>query len=723
MCPKCVPITRSGAATVKPATDMKSLAATDHVAPVKRVKPTRGPPAMQAPTSSKGTVIANNQYTSRGLARATAIREPGYQVEAQDRLAWDDLSDPESETSDGLLSVCSCGWSHQASASQTSHSGPPSHLEAASVEPRKAATSTPDVSVVIHRDPQHMRSDDSSQRLLQPSVPAILDVAAYQHTSNKQPGNPPTALVIGRESGNLDNQLRMRASSIEGSTVMFTQVQTLGSAEMQEEAQKLGMCLLQLRSVRGQILEAAARRGNTESTLEAVRHQRAQCWQAHQLLQREIVQLNAKLEQEVGSLRAIDSTISELESELQNCSSRENHLQQAEQGCLQVLQLDANGVRNSKVDKATPTDPNNSIPGAFDKCGMLDDIAAVKGMDEDLISRMRTADITCLQQIPQSVDSQWCQYTTRAPVVISSDGCFSTSEPDCDTLWLSTFKSRGRICFVNGEESQDRDIAALAYRQLAKPNLAAPVSIMGLEPKLSVEHQFKVPASLSSYVTPCDQGNVIYNLTPKHTFVDLHIDYGADGISKTIDACEKFWFMYPPSPKNLELMTAAHGKSARLSLLIDNLEAGVLLKTTSAQAVYIPSGTIHATFTSQGGFLVAKDLITLGSGTPISSLLLSKYFTCFDQPSQELCLQWYLKTLINTATYQKFDDALQSWIKTEAMVRNYVARGSKSVRQAMIKFRDNLTSVVGDHDLSCPCGGMANSETLHQHLQRVHYMR
>lgn len=53
------------------------------------------------------------------------------------------------------------------------------------------------------------------------------------------------------------------------------------------------------------------------------------------------------------------------------------------------------------------------------------------------------------------------------------------------------------------------------------------------------------PMNRATYVTAHGERDVVYNLIPTYSFVNLHIDYGADGISKTVGSCEKYWFLFP----------------------------------------------------------------------------------------------------------------------------------------------------------------------------------
>jgi hypothetical protein len=88
------------------------------------------------------------------------------------------------------------------------------------------------------------------------------------------------------------------------------------------------------------------------------------------------------------------------------------------------------------------------------------------------------------------------------------------------------------------------------------------------------------------------------------------LDYGMDGISAPLDGCTKIWFLYTPTLHNLALMAQERGQHGKLARLADRLEGGIVTQTTSAEAIYIPAGCLHAVFTTEGGFLVSIDCTT-----------------------------------------------------------------------------------------------------------------
>jgi hypothetical protein len=63
-----------------------------------------------------------------------------------------------------------------------------------------------------------------------------------------------------------------------------------------------------------------------------------------------------------------------------------------------------------------------------------------------------------------------------------------------------------------------------------------------------------------------------------------------DGISSPVDECEQIWFLYPGTNLNLSVMRNEHRQSAKCARLGGLLEGGVVVRTTSRDALYIPAG-------------------------------------------------------------------------------------------------------------------------------------
>lgn len=338
-----------------------------------------------------------------------------------------------------------------------------------------------------------------------------------------------------------------------------------------------------------------------------------------------------------------------------------------------------------------------------------------------LPSDLTRADLCTLDEVTESTASVWKQYTTRPPVVVVANGCFTSAEPTVEDLWRAGFSAKGSKVFVNGEENERPDNFALAFFQLHRPNKRCPISVIGIQPsKTALSSEYLVPSSLATYVTAHAQRDIIYNLTPKYSFVDLHIDYGADGISKTIGDCEKYWFLFPPTERNLDLLSSAHGEQGKLRKILNHLECGIIAKTQSSEALYIPAGCIHATYTTAGGFLVAKDFVTTRTYQYIALLMRSKYFQTFDVGSRELCLKWFAISLEIAAQYQPVLAVCEAWVGVEDVLKALAPKLQLRVlRRAKDCFGEALEE-AGDTVTQCPCGWKRKRCTFKSHWQETH---
>jgi hypothetical protein len=100
-------------------------------------------------------------------------------------------------------------------------------------------------------------------------------------------------------------------------------------------------------------------------------------------------------------------------------------------------------------------------------------------------------------------------------------------------------------------------------------------------------------------------------------------NHGTDGVSAPTGRCVKIWLIYPPTPENLRRLLGTEGQGTNRIRIGLSLEGGITLKTTSAQAIYLPAGCIHATLTIEGGYLAAVDFTTMGSVKAFSRCITS----------------------------------------------------------------------------------------------------
>ncbi|KAI1263601.1 hypothetical protein F5Y18DRAFT_428874 [Xylariaceae sp. FL1019] len=113
--------------------------------------------------------------------------------------------------------------------------------------------------------------------------------------------------------------------------------------------------------------------------------------------------------------------------------------------------------------------------------------------------------------------------------------------------------------------------------------------------------KMKLPDWLKITGVPYGKQMTTTNITPRHTFVDLHIDHGRHGITTVFGPCIKLWALYPPTPHNLSLYSSAVASSTPFTSLSPQLEGGEFCITTLKDTLYLPPGCLHATYTLRGG--------------------------------------------------------------------------------------------------------------------------
>lgn len=187
-------------------------------------------------------------------------------------------------------------------------------------------------------------------------------------------------------------------------------------------------------------------------------------------------------------------------------------------------------------------------------------------------------------------------------------------------------------------------------------------------PALIQDTPFRSNTQLHEKLTPYLEQHMVFNLTPKYSFVDLHVgtylrlgtyccthsrtepDYGMDGISSPIHEC-MIWFLYPGTELNPSLTQNELGQHAKFARLGGLLEGGMVVRTTCRDALYIPAGCVHEVFTIRGGFLVTIDYTTRDSIWSFSQHLKSDLITTLEAECQRHCMFLYLECLAIALEY------------------------------------------------------------------------
>lgn len=101
----------------------------------------------------------------------------------------------------------------------------------------------------------------------------------------------------------------------------------------------------------------------------------------------------------------------------------------------------------------------------------------------------------------------------------------------------------------------------------------------------------------------------------------IFLDDGWEAFARPVDGCEKVFFLFPPTVRNLETL-AANAQSANiLWAVLRQLEGGVIVTLESSHMLYIPAGALHAVVTVTPGFLLNSSYLHSKSVLPMSMWL------------------------------------------------------------------------------------------------------
>lgn len=160
----------------------------------------------------------------------------------------------------------------------------------------------------------------------------------------------------------------------------------------------------------------------------------------------------------------------------------------------------------------------------------LDEVQDIFGA---AFSGLNRCDLYPLADVPPTVRSLWQSCTTSLPTLYDSSCCWTVRIPSARELFIDALarvqnkQSRPaseedfRINF-QGEINETID-HGIVLAQLIDPDPVHPVFLTGLRLPSVENCGFRCPYDLCAVVEPEEECNVQVNMTPKYSFVDLHI--------------------------------------------------------------------------------------------------------------------------------------------------------------------------------------------------------
>jgi hypothetical protein len=172
------------------------------------------------------------------------------------------------------------------------------------------------------------------------------------------------------------------------------------------------------------------------------------------------------------------------------------------------------------------SDGVSDLNGANSSRKLVDEL---DGFDQHMMGVLYQASLSTIDAIPLDISSMWDACTTSVPRVLKAEGCWiprslATKELILATVDFLNDKATGctYTVFRRGEKDNRVDPRE-AIAQLCDPESLNPIFLTGLRLPCILEGVFNTPMELSNFVEPYEETNHQLNLTPKSSFVDLHI--------------------------------------------------------------------------------------------------------------------------------------------------------------------------------------------------------
>jgi hypothetical protein len=194
-----------------------------------------------------------------------------------------------------------------------------------------------------------------------------------------------------------------------------------------------------------------------------------------------------------------------------------------------------------------------------------------------------------------------------------------------------------------------------------------------------------------------------------------------DEITTGMATCEQVWLLFPPTPNNLQYLKTDDG----FSEIATHLEGGAIVKTDYSEALYIPAGCIHVSYTVCGGFVASQIFTTPKSARAIAAFVAAQFedVTDFGYNKKDDCLEQFLYAVKLAMENNEVEVALRAWVDTSDILRSWVlprkgAASGKGIKNAWNEFF--LSSI--SEGMSCPCGKQSKSVTFEEHFRCYHLL-
>ena len=342
-----------------------------------------------------------------------------------------------------------------------------------------------------------------------------------------------------------------------------------------------------------------------------------------------------------------------------------------------------------------------------------------------------------INSIPDEVKALDLSYPVLLPRQRCWKGRSSPLAKDILAACKAQALSKKYIIESGGQRLQDARLGDVLRELVSppteKPQVAHNIVMEGLE-------ELNASTIPLSHLRPHPETALHYsmNITPQNTIIDIHIDQGATGLSIGLGSPEddetllvhKVWFFWPPSEHNLNLFEDLRQSMPGRGLCLarsQSLEHGIVASAGIHEGVVLPPGWLHATITTNGGFLggVTYDL-------PCNFHMVSSIFAMdmrLDVSSFPEKAPLFTNALREFLTYtcdaQQKMDAIDAWFDVEGALKRAklnarLKRNNGTCMRLLAAWKLGRFELV-EEDECVACGWNTNrGGTFGEHFWREH---
>ncbi|KAH7114116.1 hypothetical protein EDB81DRAFT_921206 [Dactylonectria macrodidyma] len=240
------------------------------------------------------------------------------------------------------------------------------------------------------------------------------------------------------------------------------------------------------------------------------------------------------------------------------------------------------------------------------------------------------------------------------PVIFPDEECWTNPNDNglLNEILQSFDQNRDKVYSVGAPHKPD-EVANLydVIEQLYEPNVRCPKYAVNLASETAIR---KPERFIHHKTDPHVTLTTTTNITPQYARVDVHADRGYHVISILRKNGIKLWGFYPPTKQNLELYRQHRVSDSIFIQHHNEFQGGKFCVQQHGEAMYIPPGYLHITYTVKGGILPGTQYLTQDCLSVASHLLEIDRSTCglSDGDCQPLLETIYLNLQSNEPSNQ-----------------------------------------------------------------------